>query len=266
MVLPAMKDDREGPEARVQSDPLLTLAAVPEGARGPGALGEMAELQRFANAGRLVASVAHEMRNALAAAQANLAYLADALADKDEPTLVEAAADARGAIDRALGTTKNVLNLVRGCAASVAPVQVSEVVNRALLAVGSKLGSGLRLEIDLEPVPSVEVDESALHQALVNILLNAVDAAPEHDPRLRVSVRRSEKHVCIAVADNGPGVALELRDRLFQPMSSGKVERGGAGLGLSISRALVRASGGDLIAGDGPLGGAEFSLLLRPCS
>ena len=159
-----------------------------------------------------------------------------------------------------------MLNLVRGRAASTAPVQVSEVVNRALLAMGSRLGGNLRLELELEPVPSVEVDESALHQALVNLLLNAFDAAPVRDPQLRVSVRRAEARVCLAVADNGPGVPPELRDRLFEPLTSGKVERGGAGLGLSISRALVRASGGDLVARDGPLGGAEFALLLRPCS
>ena len=264
MMSAAKTGESEAAEARNLNDPLLALAAVPEGARGFGALGEMAELQRFANAGRLVASVAHEMRNALAAAQANLSFLAAALSEINEPKLAEAATDARAAIQRALGTTKNVLNLVRGRVANIGPVHVSGLVNRALVAVASRLGPGVCLEMALEPVPSVEAEESAILQALVNLLLNAIDAAPERDPKLRISVRRSGAMIAIAIADNGPGVPPELRDRLFLPLASAKVERGGAGLGLPISRALARASGGDLVAGDGPLGGAEFALLLRP--
>jgi C4-dicarboxylate-specific signal transduction histidine kinase len=253
-------------DARRDADPLLALAAVPDAEALPGSLTDLAELQRFANAGRLVASVAHEMRNALATAQSNLSFLADALAEQDQPALAEAACDAQGGIERALGATKNVLNLARGRAPRLSVVQLSEVVNRALLAVASRLGHGLRLELELEPVPEVQVEETAVHQALVNLLLNAVDAAPQGQAQLRVSVRRSGDEVCIGVADNGPGLAKELRGRLFTPLATGKAERGGLGLGLSISRALVRASGGELTAAEGPLGGAEFTLHLKTCA
>jgi C4-dicarboxylate-specific signal transduction histidine kinase len=250
-------------ESRRDADPLLALAAQQDAARLPGALGDLAELQRFANAGRLVASVAHEMRNALASAQSNLSFLGDALVELGQPSLGEAANDAQGAIERALGSTKNVLNLVRGRAPRLAVVQMSEVVNRALLAVASRLGHGLRLELELEPVPAVQVEEQAVHQALVNLLLNAVDAAPQGNAQLRIAVRRVAGEVCISVADNGPGLPPELRERLFTPCATSKAERGGAGLGLSISRSLVRESGGDLTVGEGPLGGAEFTLHLK---
>lgn len=251
-------------QARREADPLLALASLTEAEQLPRTLGDLAELQRFANAGRLVASVAHEMRNALASAQANLAFLRDALTELDQPSLSEAATDAAGGIERAIGSTKNVLNLVRGRAPRLAVVQLSEVVNRALLAVASRLGQGLRLELELEAVPPVPVEESAIHQALVNLLLNAVDAAPAGHAQLRIAVRRQQGDVCVSVADNGPGLPPELRARLFEgPVATGKSERGGTGLGLSISRALVRASGGDLTVDEGPLGGAEFTLRLK---
>ena len=251
-------------EARREADPLLALASLPEANQLPGTLGDLAELQRFANAGRLVASVAHEMRNALASAQANLSFLRDALTELDQPSLSEAASDAVGGIERALGSTKNVLNLVRGRAPRLAVVQLSEVVNRALLAAASRLGQGLRLELELEAVPPVPVEESAIHQALVNLLLNAVDAAPAGHAQLRIAVRRQQGDICISVADNGPGLPAEKRAQLFEgPVCTGKSERGGTGLGLSISRALVRASGGDLTVAEGPLGGAEFTLRLK---
>jgi signal transduction histidine kinase len=250
-------------ESRRDADPLLSLAAQECADPLPGALGDLAELQRFANAGRLVASVAHEMRNALASAQSNLSFLGDALAELGQPALAEASSDAQGAIERALGATKNVLNLVRGRAPRLAVVQMSEVVNRALLAVASRLSQGLRLELELEPVPAAEVEEQAVHQALVNLLLNAVDAAPQGRAQLRIGVRRVQDEICVSVADNGPGLAPDLRGRLFTPLATGKAERGGAGLGLSISRALLRASGGDLTVGEGPLGGAEFTLHLK---
>jgi C4-dicarboxylate-specific signal transduction histidine kinase len=243
-------------------DPLLSLAALP-GAAPPHPMDEAAELQRFANAGRLVASVAHELRNALAAAQANLVFLIDALEERNQPALAEAASDAWEAIERALGTTKNVLNLVRGRTSAIGPVQVSEVINRALQSVASKLGSNVRLELDLMPAPPVEADESALHQALVNLLINALDAAPAAKAWLRVSVRMSGAQVRVSIADNGPGIPHALRAHLFQPVISPKPEQQGAELGLSISRALVRTFGGELTAGDGPLGGPEFALLLR---
>ena len=262
---PGKPTPEEVREALDDSDPLLALATLTDLGEGPlpGSLSDLAELQRFANAGRLVASVAHEMRNALASAQSNLSFLADSLAEQDQPALAAAAGDAQVGIDRALSSTKNVLNLVRGRAQRLAVVQMSEVVNRALLAVASRLGGGLRLELELQPVPAVRVEETAVHQALVNLLLNAVDAAPQGKAQLRISVRRSGDGVCIGVADNGPGLSKELRGRLFTPLATGKAERGGAGLGLSISRALVRASGGDVTVDEGPLGGAEFTLWLK---
>jgi two-component system C4-dicarboxylate transport sensor histidine kinase DctB len=250
-------------ESRREADPLLALATHQEPDALPGTITDLSELQRFANAGRLVASVAHEMRNALASAQSNLSFLADALVELDQPSLAEAAADAQGAIERALGSTKNVLNLVRGRAPRTGVVHLSEVVNRALLAVASRLGQGLRLELELEPVPEVQVEETAVHQALVNLLLNAVDAAPQGHAQVRIAVRSAGDEVCISVADNGPGISPEQRARLFRPLATGKAERGGVGLGLSISRALVRACGGDLTIDAGPLGGAEFTLRLK---
>ena len=255
----------EAAEASTQGESLLALAAVPESERGQGWLAEMAELQRFANAGRLVMSVTHSMRNALAVAQANLEFLSDALAAKGDAALAEAATEARAGLDRALSATKQVIGLVRDRAESLGAAHVPEAVNSAVLAIGSKLGGSVRLELDLEPVPPVEIDEGTLQQVLVNLLLNATDAAPESHPQVRVSARRVDGLICIAVADNGPAVPPEQRDRIFQNPASGRVERGGAGLGLSITRALIRAAGGDLIARDGPLGGAEFVLLLSPC-
>jgi two-component system NtrC family sensor kinase len=249
-------------EARYSNDPLLSLAAFPGGANA-SSMDEASELQRLANAGRLVASVAHELRNALAAAQANMVFLADALEGRNEPALAEAAHDACAALERGLGTTKNVLNLVRGRTSSVGPVQVNEVIERALRSVASRIGSSVRLELDLLPAPPVEADESALHQAMVNLLINALEAAPASRALLRISVRSSGAQVRVSIADNGPGIPAQVRERLFQPMTSTKPEHDGAGLGLSISRGLVRRFGGDLVACDGPLGGAEFALLLR---
>ena len=251
--------DATGQGIDLQADPMLSLAGLAEsGAR----LGEMAELQRFANAGRLVASVAHEIRNALGAAHAGLSFLASSLSGPETSELSTAANEARESIDRALAASRNVLDLVRGKPGVLAPVSAAKVVPRAQQTVGSRLAGGIRLELDLEPVPPVAADESGLHQALVNVLLNAIDASPLGNGRLRISVRQSEERVQIAIADNGPGIPPELRDRLFQPLVSGNVQRGGTGLGLSISRAIIRSLGGEMQADAGPLGGAEFTIAL----
>ncbi len=254
-----MKNDTH---EELHEDPLLALAQE-QAAGAP--LGEMAELQRFANAGRLVAGIAHEIRNALTAAHANLSYLSATLLTQGTGELAQAADEAREAIDRALGASRTVLDVVRGRAQPVALSKISaaKVVQRALTTVGSRLAGGVRLELDLEPVAQVEAEEGGLHQALVNVLLNAIDAAPLGNGRLRVSVRQDDLRVQIAIADNGPGIAPDIREKLFQPLVTSKSPRGGTGLGLSISRAIVRSFGGEIRAESGPLGGAEFTLSLR---
>jgi two-component system sensor histidine kinase PilS (NtrC family) len=116
----------------------------------------------------------------------------------------------------------------------------------------------------------IEGDEDLLHRVVVNLVLNGVQAAGD-GARVRVAVRRARQDevpygvelddpVVLSVQDNGPGVAEELRDRLFNPFVSGRV--GGSGLGLAIVHRAVQAHRGLVLFDSSPGAGTTFSVML----
>jgi signal transduction histidine kinase len=96
-----------------------------------------------------------------------------------------------------------------------------------------------------------------LEELFLNLLLNAHDATPGGGT-VAVELTRGETHVTVAVADNGPGIAPELLERVFEPLFTTKAR--GSGLGLAISAGIAQAHGARLRAGNRPTGGASFTL------
>jgi two-component system sensor histidine kinase KdpD len=99
---------------------------------------------------------------------------------------------------------------------------------------------------------------------LTNLLENAVKFTPAGSP-ISLSVVGSRKVVRVRVSDRGPGICKEDRGRIFQPFERGELPGTGAGLGLTISNAIVVAHGGSMWASANPAGGAAFTFEL-PCT
>jgi signal transduction histidine kinase len=138
------------------------------------------------------------------------------------------------------------------------------VVRRAVALVeGRARRQKVTLAADLPPgTLEVMLDQDQVHQVLVNLLLNALDAMP-HGGTVRIQVRSPAvpgQPVTVRVHDTGPGIAPRVRDRLFEPFVSGKET--GLGLGLSISQRLIEAHGGTIQGDNPPDGGAEFTFTL----
>lgn len=108
-------------------------------------------------------------------------------------------------------------------------------------------------------------DPNRLEQVLINLIGNALDAMREQPQRaLWIDVAAVEGRVRLRVRDQGPGLDPAVRDRVFEPFFSTKAAGGGLGLGLAISRDIVREAGGELEADNHPDGGACFTLWLPP--
>lgn len=219
-------------------------------------------LHRLAQAGRIAATVSHEMGNALSYASTNVEYLAQMLgqARLTDPDYASAAQQAGEGIQLALSIGRLVLELSRGNGPAARPVDVNEVIERTLRVSKVRAPRSTRFEVELSVLPPAMADPTALLQVVMNLVLNATDAA---GPRGRISIRSeySGGQVVISVGDSGPGISPEVAPRLFQPFASGK--RGGTGLGLTVSRTLVESLGGTLEVGSSALGGAEFRVVLR---
>jgi signal transduction histidine kinase len=203
----------------------------------------LTEAERLAAAGELAASVAHEIRNPLAAI-VNAASLLE-----DEDTLT---ADERAATLEALKTEARRLNTIlsdflvfsRRRKPRRQKGDVRQVVDHvaALLRENGGRAEGVRATVRAESdVPPFSFDPDQLTQVLWNIALNGVQAMDGRG-ELRLEVTREDGEVLIAVSDTGRGISPEERSRMFEPFYSKR--QGGTGLGLSIARQIVSSHGG----------------------
>lgn len=218
---------------------------------------------RFAAAGELIAGVAHEVNNPLmaVAAIAELQMAADHLAPEVRQEFAQVGAQAR----RAGRLLSGLLRFVRPQQAAPGPVDLNATVARAVELLSYRLPvEEVEVTRDLAAgLPPAAGDAMRLEQVFVNLTSNALDALRAVPPPRRLTVRtwRAGDDVCVSVADNGPGVPADVRTRLFAPFVTSKGDRG-TGLGLYISRQIVRGAGGDLVHEARPEGGSVFVVRL----
>jgi signal transduction histidine kinase len=215
---------------------------------------ELAHAQRFAVAGELSASIAHEVNQPLAGivASANAAqrWLAAPVPDLEK---------ARAALTQIVGAGHRASDVVRGIRAifkSDTAERHSVDMNDLMLAVlalaeGDLKKHQIRVEIRLdEYLPAVEGDRAQLQQVLLNLISNAVDsmASVQSGPRtLRISSEVNKAgEVLMSVEDTGTGISPEDVDRIFKPLYTTKSR--GMGMGLSICRTIVESHHGRIWA------------------
>jgi signal transduction histidine kinase len=207
------------------------------------------EQGRFAAAGELLGGVAHEVNNPLMAIASHAELrLADAGLPAEQRNEMQSIL--RQA-QRAAKLLRGLLRFVRAGEKRTAAVNLNDVVRSAIDLVSYRfLIDEITIEGRLDPsLPAVIGDANRLEQVLVNLLSNALDALRTVKPPRRLIVDSfiddTGGRVCVTVSDNGPGVAPEIAQRLFRPFASTKGPRG-TGLGLYISRQIVREAEGEL--------------------
>ena len=213
---------------------------------------------RLAALGAAVAKINHDLRNSLATAM--LAF--ERLADSDDPEVKSVMPRLYNAIDRAVGLCSQTLNFVSDADLhlDLSRFSLKKLVDEAGVTVKSYAEDGPSLEwkCDIDDGLELEADREQLFRVLTNLGQNAREAGAKE---IRITAKPDGPWICLDVADDGPGLAPEAREHLFQPFA-GSGRDGGTGLGLVIVRDIARAHGGDvvLVEGDGP--GATFRLKL----
>jgi len=224
--------------------------------------GELIQRDRLATSGRLVAELAHEIRNPVASIRNCLEVLDRRLAEDPEGQVFSKLAI--GELARMHELAEGLLDLNRPLDPDATACDVTEVTEQvaALMGAGAQgerwpvsvSGSGTAREASIAP--------EALKQVLINLVQNGQEAMPDGGP-IEIQIDSADGLVAVEVADAGTGIPADILPRIFDPFFTTKGEVRGVGLGLFVAEGIVRAHGGALTArnrADG--GGAVFHLEL----
>jgi two-component system sensor histidine kinase HydH len=253
---------------------------------------------RLAALGEMAAGMAHEIRNPLGGIQLYASLLAKDV--EDRPGSLELVRKISGGVRRLEGLVSQALQFTREIQANVTEADLAEVVDQAMeLAEASMAAKKIRSEVRGPRPLVVRIDPLLMGQAVLNLVLNAVEAmgeggmlevewgnedeeeetvgqAPPYT-KAGMSAPAAGRNACptgrqgedggasptlhgfrVVVQDDGPGMAAEVMDRLFNPFFTTKDT--GTGLGLAIVHRIVEAHDGAITAGNRPGGGARFEI------
>ena len=225
---------------------------------------EYLHIARVSAMGELTASLAHELKQPLAAtrsnAQAAQRFLANEKPDLDE--LSEILADIIKDNRRADEVIGRLRTLMRKSELQIAELNINNVIQEIFPLIRSyEIMRNISLEFELDDkIPSVAGDRVQLQQVILNLIMNSSEALENIAGDIRrIVIRTSQKNhnnVTVAIRDNGIGIDEQSLDSLFEPFYTTKQE--GMGMGLPISRSIIEAHGGNLWAENNPDRGATF--------
>ena len=221
--------------------------------------------ERLAAIGILASSVAHEVGNPLAAIGAAVEGLLRRLesggSDPDE--LKEYLEIVRKQVFRGRDVTERLLGFARIPSRQLSVIDASAAAREVLALVSRQARSqGVEVRSSLDVPAPVVAESLCLQQALLNLVLNALQAMPAGGV-LTVEARAEGESVLVTVADTGPGIPDSVRRHLFEPFRRARSDGTGTGLGLFLSEALVRKCEGMLSVSSEPGKGAIFAVQLR---
>jgi PAS domain S-box-containing protein len=230
-------------------------------------LSELAHMNRVTTMGELAASIAHEIKQPIAAAhtsaQTCLLWLG-----RDQPD-IEKAQKAVSRIIQDATRASEIINRIRVLFKKEQPqrewVDVNEVILEMISLMSSEAGRrDISIHTELAPaLPKVSADRVQLQQVLMNLMLNGIEAISEGKMAGRLTIKSQqnpEDRVLISVSDSGMGLPPEREDKVFDPFFTTKPQ--GTGMGLSISRSIIESHGGRLWATGNPDKGATFQFNL----
>jgi signal transduction histidine kinase len=202
-------------------------------------IGQLQELERLASAGRMSATLAHEINNPLHCLQSCLEELSGEVGSPEAKRLLETASRQT---DHLSDITQRALQMFRGVQATAVRCDLSGLVQELVL--DARLPRHARLVSAIEPALWVYAVPGELRQVIFNLLLNAAQFSPA-GREVRLDLRRATTTAEIRVTDQGPGILAAAHDRIFQPFFTTRGSEG-TGIGLWASREMVRRIGGDM--------------------
>jgi signal transduction histidine kinase len=225
---------------------------------------DLLESEQLATIGRMASSISHDLRHSLAAIVANSEFLCDShLSTAQREELYQ---EVRSGVNLMTDLIDSLLEFARTRESlNPAYANVSETIQRSAQAVRLHPRHHHRsIDILCDDQLSGWFDQRKLERALYNLLLNACEAAPSLGGTVEVTATRIGDSISIAVADDGPGIAESIQERLFHPFVSYGKENG-TGLGLAVVQKIVQDHGGEIVVERTSQGRTIFKITLPGC-
>ncbi len=221
--------------------------------------------ERLAAAGETVAYLSHYIKNILQGMRSGADIIERGLGRRELPLTEQGWRIVAKNLDKSYNLMLNMLAFSKEREPKLEFLQVNRIVEEAV-ALAQKPADDAKVVLltdladDLPPVP---LDYDGIHQVVLNLVTNAIDAVRPEVGVINVRTRfeADQRRVAIVVADNGPGVPADQMLKIFEPFHSTK-GHGGTGLGLAVSKKIVEELGGRIVLRNLPEGGAEFSVNL----
>jgi two-component system sensor histidine kinase HydH len=220
----------------------------------------MRRMERYLGLATLVSGLHHEIKNPLTALSIHVQLLEESLAkDGCRDELFEFTSvlkDEVARLNRVLESFRTLADLSRLC---IQPTNMVDLLHDAMRLIGpqaSRQGVECRIRVPAEDFPHVPVDPEKYKQALLNLIINALEAMPDGG-QLDLMVMVKDGWFCTRISDTGPGICPEVQRYMFQPYFSTKPT--GTGLGLALSEKLIGQHGGHISYQTGP-GGTTFEI------
>lgn len=228
------------------------------------------EAGKLTTVGDLASGIAHEINNPIAIMVEEAGWLSDLLNDEDlaNPQNLEEFRRALQQIKTQGGRCKDIthklLFFAKKTDSRVREIQVNDIISETVNTSEQRATDGnVKIVTQLNPeLPKVAASPSEMHQVLLNLINNAIDAIGPEGGSITITSRLEGGHVTIDVADTGQGIPEELMNRIFDPFFTTKPVGKGTGLGLSICYGIVNKMGGDITVTSSVGKGAAFHVHL----
>ncbi len=266
-------------------DMAVTLSPIstgPSGGRGVLVIAEdvtqkralehkLMQTQKMESVGELAAGIAHEINNPMAYVRTNLGILGEEwdVILKDAELSAEARErwadfaalieESLEGVDRTIAIAHDMREFAHG-GTEHRRSDLNDIAQKSIRVASTRRGN-VEIQERLGDPTFITGAPGQLQQVFVNLLVNAIQALGESGT-VSVSTLRAGQEALLIVEDDGPGIPMIERDRLFDPFYTTKEAGVGTGLGLYVSYQIIVAHGGTLIVGDSPLGGARFEVRL----
>jgi PAS domain S-box-containing protein len=225
---------------------------------------DLAHTNRVSTLGEMAASLAHEIKQPIAAAITSANSCLEWLAH--EPPNLDRARAAAARIDKYGNRAAEIIDRIRSFYKKSPPqrelVDVNGIIQEILtLLKGEACRFSVAMRTDLSPeLPKIMVDRVQLQQVFMNLMLNAIEAMEDSGGELTVKSELQDGELQFSVSDTGVGLPMEKIDQIFSAFFTTKPQ--GSGMGLAISRSIVESHSGQLWASANSGGGASFHFTL----